>query len=125
MLLVLGALQIYHKLFTSNSIANEVWLRILALTIYAAVTAVMLFLIWLISRRRSTLAKWTYIVLNLARVTESIIVPLAISQILPSFPPIAWAQLAVLAISIWLLFRSDARRWFRNEWAPVDPEIFR
>lgn len=98
-------------------------LRALSLTIYAVIVAVSLLLIWLIGRRRSTLARWLYVSLNLARVAESMIVPLAILHTRPNFPPMAGVQFTLMAIAIWLLFRPDARDWFAGR-HPVDPAVF-
>jgi len=125
LVLTLNALQVYRNLFTSTPLPSDLLrLRTLGLTVYVAIAAVILLLIWLIGRRRSTLAKWIYISLNLARVAGSITIPFAIGHMPPTFSPLAWAQLIVLAGSIWLLFRPDARQWFAGA-PPVDPGIFR
>jgi hypothetical protein len=125
LLLALAALQAYQKLYGSSPLPSDLRrLRMIGLAIYAVIAAAILSLVWLIARRRNTLAKWLYVALNVARLAGSILLPLAISDVPPSFPPIAWAQMLLIAISIWLLFRPDARSWFVGA-SPVNPEVFR
>ena len=91
----------------------------------AFVFLIYLILLWFISRRGSTIAMWIYVVLtvvglpgtiaNLSRISSYGLLPAAITV----------AQLVLTAASLWLLFRPEARAWFRKERPAVDPEIFR
>jgi hypothetical protein len=123
--LALNAFQVYQRLF-GQTVASSglILLRTPSLTAYAAIVAVTLILIWLIGRRRISLAKWLYIALCVARVALSIVVPIAVRHVSPTFPLIACMQLILMAVSIWLLFRPDARHWFAGV-QPVDPETSR
>jgi len=80
----------------------------------AGVLALILLLMWLIARRRSTVAKWIYVALTLVllasaisllRIDELGILALALNA--------AYALLSV--VSIWLLFRADARAWLAGD----------
>jgi hypothetical protein len=79
-------------------------------------------LLWLIARRASNVAKWIYVGLSALgflglidfasfRAQANIVFGLGLAQYLLS------------AITVWLLFRADARNWFAGR-RPVDPDIF-
>jgi hypothetical protein len=82
-----------------------------------------LFLAWLITRRASNVGKWIYValsglgflgLLNVRRILE----------VGALYAGVSFAQIALMAISLGLLFRRDAREWFAGR-RPVDPEVFR
>jgi hypothetical protein len=88
-----------------------------------AIIALYGLLIWLISRRGSTVAKWIYIVLAGFGLVYGL---LGIGQVAANGPllmVITLAQYGLTALSIWLLFRPDANAWFRGE-NPGDPGVF-
>jgi hypothetical protein len=93
--------------------------------IMATVALVYLLLLWFISRRGSSVAKWIYVVLVGSGIPLAFIRPPETLSygLIPA--TITIVQYLLAAVSFWFLFRSDARRWFRKEWSPVDPEIFR
>jgi hypothetical protein len=80
--------------------------------IQAITIALYLLLIWFISRHGSPVAKWIYVVLAGLGLVIGL---LGIGQtlefgIVPAI--IAVVQYGISAVSIWLLFRPDAKAWF-------------
>ena len=81
------------------------------IVILAGLLALILLLMWLIARRRSAVAKWIYVALTLLLIASTI--P-SLSRIVEQ-GALAIALNAAFAIlslvSVWLLFRPDARAW--------------
>ena len=91
----------------------------LLIAIQAISFGLLLLLMWLIARRRSVIAKWIYVVLGVAGIALSVPslgdtlggpLPLLLLQV---------AQWVLTIVSIWLLFRPDAREWFAHDEAPA------
>ena len=81
------------------------------IAILAGLLAIILLLMWLIARRRSAIAKWLYVALTLLLIASTI--P-SLSRIVDQGAlaialNVAFAALSL--VSIWLLFRPDARAW--------------
>lgn len=85
-----------------------------------------LLLIYFISRRGSPVAKWIYVVLaglgliaSLTSIGQTMAMG-AISAVL------SIVSLVLTAVTIWLLFRPDAKAWFADgRSAAPDPDVFR
>jgi hypothetical protein len=90
----------------------------------AILSGLVLLLLWLVSRRRSRIARWFYVLYYGLGLVAAAFKPATALYwgIVPAVLTIA--QYLCIAASLWLLFRPDARHWFRKE-AWVDPEIFR
>ena len=95
------------------------------LTIQAITVALYLLLVWFISRKGSPVAKWIYVVigglglvLGLVGMRETIslgTVPLILAIL----------QYVLLLLTIWLLFRPDAKAWFSDGRGGVESDTFR
>lgn len=90
--------------------------------ILAVIIAINLLLMWLIAYRASNVARWILVVLIGLSFLSLANIPafLAFGR---TYFALALVQYLLSAISVWLLFRHDARRWFAGD-RPVDPEIF-
>lgn len=81
-----------------------------------------LLLLWLVVQRASNVAKWTYVVLSALGFLSLIDVANFGAQGDLLFG-LLLVQYLLSAITLWLLFRADARNWFAGR-IPVDPDIF-
>ena len=89
----------------------------------AVVIAVNLLLMWLIAYRASNVARWILVVLIGLSFWSLANIP-AFLRFGHTYFALALLQYLLSAVSVWLLFRRDARRWFAGH-RPVDPEVFR
>jgi hypothetical protein len=82
------------------------------IAIYAFALAVSLLLLWLIARRGSSVARWIYVVLCVAGFALAI--PAFGATLRLPLPELLMqiAQWLLAILSVWLLFRPDARAWF-------------
>jgi hypothetical protein len=83
-------------------------------TVQAIMILLYLLLVWFISRKRSSVAKWIYVVLaglGLAMGLAGLQSTLSLGT-LPFL--ITLVQYAITLATIWLLFRPDATAWFRD-----------
>ena len=95
------------------------------MTIQAIVIALYLLLVWFNSRKGSPVAKWIYVVISglsliigLFGIQETVslgTLPLILSII----------QYVLIVVTIWLLFRPDAKAWFSDGRGGVDSDTFR
>ena len=91
----------------------------------ALALGIVLLLIWLIAYRRSTIAKWIFVIFNFAGlVLLAWIWPIIRATYEVPSLIVMFFQSALQLASIGLLFRRDSRNWFEGR-PPVDPEIFR
>ena len=82
--------------------------------VQAATIAVMLLLVYFISRKGSPVAKWIYVILGVLSLIAGVA---GISQTLQlgTLPAIlSVVQYVLLLISLWLLFRPDSKAWFAD-----------
>jgi len=82
------------------------------IAVYAASTAILLVLLWLIARRGNTIAKWVYTILYGIAIVMALF---AFSDNLRQPPAVLVIQLvqwALILFSIWLLFRPASTAWF-------------
>jgi hypothetical protein len=86
---------------------------------------VLLLLLWLIAYRRSNVARWTYVVLAALGLVSGLTGIREMLALDPLFLAISAVQYLISIVSIVLLFRPDARRWFDKNHAPVDADVFR
>ena len=89
------------------------------LAVGAIGVAINLLLLWLIARRRSVIAMWIYVglsVLGLVMALPSVGLLMRVSMLLFAIQLVQWA---LTLVSIWLLFRPDARAWFRKDSTPA------
>ena len=84
------------------------------IAIYAFALAVSLLLLWLIARRGSSVARWIYVVLCVAGFALAI--PALGATLRLPVPELLMqvAQWLLAILSVWLLFRPDARAWFER-----------
>jgi hypothetical protein len=82
--------------------------------------AVYLLLMWLIAHRRSTAAKWIWIVITIFSLIMTLVnfSDMLRASTLSTVMQIAQALLVI--VSVWLLFRPDASAWFRKGDAPAN-----
>ena len=122
--LIINALWLYTKLFTTGAMLDPV-LRplLLSTTAFTIIAVITLLLIWLVARRGNSLAKWLYVSLQAVRIAATFIVPPVVQHAWPTLNLIGWAQVTLTAASVWLLFRKDSRDWFAGV-QPVNPQIF-
>jgi hypothetical protein len=95
------------------------------IAIQAITVALYLLLVWFISRKGSPVAKWIYVVIaglglviGLAGIQQTLAfgtVPLIIAII----------QYVLTLVSIYLLFRPDAKAWFSDGRGGADADTFR
>ena len=82
--------------------------------VQAVTIAIMLLLLWFISRKGSPVAKWIYVVLSVLGLVSAVA---GISQTL-EFGSISvilsTVQYVLLLISLFLLFRPDSKAWFAD-----------
>lgn len=90
--------------------------------VMGAILAFILFLAWLIARRASKPARWIYVICS-GLSFLSLLNMRAILAVGTDYAAVSFAQLALTAVSIWLLFRRDSRDWFAGR-RPVDPAVF-
>jgi hypothetical protein len=91
------------------------------LVVQALSIALYLLLLWLIARRRSVVAMWIYVVLAVAGLLLSL---RGLSELgrMPLWAVLLQAAQWLLTLaSLWLLFRPDARAWFRGAGSAADP----
>jgi hypothetical protein len=91
------------------------------LVMQALLIALYLLLLWLIARRRNVVAMWIYVVLAVAGLLLSL---RGIGDFgrMPLWAVLVQAAQWLLTLaSLWLLFRPDARAWFRGAGSGADP----
>ena len=87
--------------------------------------AIYLVLIWFVSRRGRPTAKWIYVVLAALGLLFGLYrIGLDARMFGAPFLVIKFAQYVLTAVSVWLLFREDAKAWFRDGRGSVDASIF-
>ena len=93
--------------------------------VQAVTIAVYLLLLWFISRHGSPVAKWIYVVLavagllfGLAGIGQTFAMG-AVSAVLTI------VQYVLTLVSLWLLFRPDAKAWFAEGRGEIDPDSLR
>ncbi len=92
---------------------------ILVVVAYAIAVGVGLLAWYLVSQRRSTIAKWVIVIfflISLASVGSYLAGPMPLSEI--------YGLLSLLchAVAVSLLFRGDASRWLEDRDSPEEPE---
>ena len=82
------------------------------IAVQAVSIGVLLLLMWLIAHRRSVVAKWIYVVLCLAGLAIGI--PALGEAVRGPMPALLLqaAQWVLTLLSVWMLFRPDAKAWF-------------
>lgn len=93
------------------------------LFVMAIVYGAALLLLWLIVWRRSNVARWIYVVIHGSDLAFAAFRPATSLYWGPFWAVLSLVQYACIAISLWMLFRRDARDWFAGR-GPVDPRIF-
>lgn len=93
------------------------------ITLTLIIFAPLLLLLWFVSRKRSVIAKWIFVVFYGSSLLFAVYRPARAIHWGPISAALTVAQYVGIAISLWLLFRPDARKWFRGE-GPVDPDVF-
>lgn len=95
------------------------------ITIQAITVALYLLLVWFISRKGSPVAKWIYVVLGVLSLVLGLF-GIQETMSLGTLPLIlAVVQYALLLVTIWLLFRPDAKAWFSDGRGGSDGDTFR
>jgi hypothetical protein len=92
------------------------------LVVIAGGYGLLLLLLWLIAWRASNVARWIYVVVSALGFLGLIDVASFRAQVNLIFA-LGLADYLLSAITLWLLFRADARNWFAGR-RPVDPDIF-
>ena len=95
------------------------------ITIQAITVALYLLLVWFIARKGSPVAKWIYVVLSGLSLALGLV---SIQQTISfgTFPLIiSIVQYALILITIWLLFRPDAKAWFSDGRGGAESDSFR
>jgi hypothetical protein len=83
-----------------------------------------LLLMWLIAYRGSNVAKWVYVAMFCLGFPFLVVTWKLLAQNGPLSLAITMVQTVLQLISVWMLFRRDARDWLAKR-PSVDPEIFR
>jgi hypothetical protein len=92
----------------------------------AITCAIYLVLIWFTSRRGSPAAKWIYVVLAALGMLFGLFrIELEARMYGTPYLAITLIRYVLTAVSIWLLFRKDAKAWFRDGRGRVDTSIFK
>ena len=121
----LGIANMYLSFDRFETEVSDIGLSIESIITGQAVTvAILLLLILLISRGRNKVAKWIYVILTLSGTLFAIAMPPPALHYGPAIAALTIVQYALSIAACWLLFRSDANRWFRGE-GEVDPSTFR
>lgn len=95
------------------------------LAVQAISIAIYLLLIWFISRKASSVAKWIYVVLGAIGIVFGV-AGYRSTLGFGTLPALITAiQYLLVLASIWLLFRPDAKAWFADRGASPDPDVFR
>lgn len=103
----------------ADGLGSEVMLSLIAIS-----CGVFLLVLWLIAWRRSNVAKWIWIVLSGFALLFVMIDYRAVLTESRFMIALAAIQFLVPVLTLWLLFRRDARRWFAGR-SEVSPEVFR
>jgi uncharacterized membrane protein len=74
--------------------------------------ALILALLWMMSRRRSDVARWIYVALTVAGILVTLFAITPNDSGAPILLVIEVLQMLLSLISLWLLFRPDAQGWF-------------
>lgn len=82
--------------------------------IQVVTTALYLLLLWFISRRASPVAKWIYIVLSVLGILSAVVGLGEVAKAGTLSLIISIVQYVLLIVSLWLLFRPDAKAWFND-----------
>lgn len=88
--------------------------------VVGAMLALLLLLMWLIARRRSNIARWLYVALIVAMLAASLPSVLRTLEGDLTMMLLNLLYVALALVSIWLLFRADARAWFAGGDTPAD-----
>ena len=92
--------------------------------VQGAIIAFELLIILMISRGRSRVFKWIYIVVVGLATMGTVIVIKDELQSRPLYATVLLVQAVLFAVALGLLFRRDSAEWFAGQ-DEVDPEIFR
>ncbi|HEX8443230.1 MAG TPA: hypothetical protein VF631_06260 [Allosphingosinicella sp.] len=96
------------------------------LGIQAVTIALFLLLIWFISRKGSPVAKWIYVVLGGIGLISSLVGIGQAFEMGTISGAISIVSILLTLLTIWLLFRPDAKAWFADgRSASPDPDVFR
>ena len=95
------------------------------LTIQAITVALYLLLLWFISRKGSPVAKWIYVVIGALSLVVGVVgfqqtLSLGTLSLILSI-----VQYVLLLVTIWLLFRPDAKAWFSDGRGGAESDTFR
>ena len=80
-------------------------------------------LLWLIAYRANNMARWIWAALTAIGFLGLLRIQAILAYGGPSAAIVLFLH-ALAVVSIWLLFRPDARDWFAGR-RPIDPEVFR